>query len=53
MAAAKWEPVGRQLEAGGAANGSWRGGKWKPVGRQMATGGAACAGRQGCTWRKP
>ena len=36
MAAAKWQPAGRQMKAGGAANGSRRGGKWKPVGRHMA-----------------
>ena len=38
MAAAKWQP------AGGAANGSRRGGKWKPAGRQMEAGGAAHGG---------
>lgn len=29
MAAAKWELAGRQMEAGGAANGSQRGGTWR------------------------
>ena len=36
IAAAKWQPAGRHLEAGGAANGSPWGGKWKPVGLHMA-----------------
>ena len=36
MAAAKWQPAGRQMEAGGAAIGSRRGGTWEPAGRHMA-----------------
>jgi hypothetical protein len=42
MAAAKWQPAGRQMEARGAADGSWRGGKWKPAGLHMAE--AMCKG---------
>ena len=52
MAAAKWQPAGRQMEAGGAAIGSRWGGNWKPAGRQMAAGGAAHGSRRGGTWRK-
>ena len=44
MAAAKWQPAGRQMKAGGAANGSPWGDKCKPVGRQMEAGGAAHGG---------
>ena len=47
MAAAKWQPVGRQMGAGGAANGNRRGGIWKPAGRQMEAGGAANGNRRG------
>ncbi|MFW5535695.1 MAG: hypothetical protein ACOCOU_09040, partial [Prevotella sp.] len=53
MAAAKWQPVGRQMGAGGAANGNRRGGIWKPAGRQMEADGTAHASRRDCTWRKP
>ena len=53
MAAAKWQPAGRQMATVGAANESWRGGKWKLAGRQMEAGGAACADQRDSTWRKP
>ena len=47
MAAAKWQPAGRQMGAGGLPNGNQRGGKWKPAGRQMEAGGAANGSRRG------
>lgn len=47
MAAAKWQPAGRQMKAGGAANGSRRGGTWKPAGLQMQARGAANGSRWG------
>ena len=36
MAAAKWQPAGRQMGAGGAANGNRRGGMCRPAGLHMA-----------------
>ncbi len=36
MAAANWKPAGRQMGAGGAANGNRRGGMCRPAGLHMA-----------------
>lgn len=36
MAAAKWQPAGRQMETGGAANESRWGGTCRSAGRHMA-----------------
>jgi len=44
MAAAKWQPAGRQMGAGGAADGSRWGGKWLPAGRHLEAGRAAHGG---------
>ena len=51
MAAAKWQPAGRQMEARGAANGNPRGGIWELAGRQMGAGGAALGNRRGGKWK--
>ena len=51
MAAAKWQPAGRQMKAGGAANGSRRGGTWKPAGLQMEARGVTNASPWGGKWK--